>query len=318
MRRLLPRRSFWPDGCSSCLLSVGLSLVGIVGNVLVIAVILKVPQMVSACLVPLDLHFAATTTIEFHASSANFRSAAICWRALACRLRQQIFISCRSRFPTASFSSPQRPRSSCTCIRRAPPTLSALQAAVGGRVARRIGAVRLGSSSVVFSFAHISALSGHQHLVAFDHRLHNRAIHRHLLPVKGTVRASDGARRSQSAACRYICTVARAKLIICVLWAFCILYNSPWLYLATVVDGRHCSFTLDRESWAYVRIVTRARALAVGERAPLLALLVSQRFCFLLLHTTAHLRRHLRLHHLHAQEKSRAARQRKQAAWRSR
>uniref|UniRef100_A0A914LV29 Thyrotropin-releasing hormone receptor n=2 Tax=Meloidogyne TaxID=189290 RepID=A0A914LV29_MELIC len=38
---------------------------------------------------------------------------------------------------------------------------------------------------------------------------------------------------------RYICTVKRAKLIILFIWCFCILYNSPWLYLATLkqIDG---------------------------------------------------------------------------------
>ncbi|KAI6232653.1 Thyroliberin receptor [Aphelenchoides fujianensis] len=53
---------------------------------------------------------------------------------------------------------------------------------------------------------------------------------------------------------RYICTISRAKLILVVIWVFCLLYNSPWLYLATVTgkDGmRMCSFKLDRDSWAY-------------------------------------------------------------------
>lgn len=54
---------------------------------------------------------------------------------------------------------------------------------------------------------------------------------------------------------RYICTVKRAKLIILFLWVFGILYNSPWLYLAKVVDnpstGTYCDFKLDRASWVY-------------------------------------------------------------------
>uniref|UniRef100_A0AAF5DF11 Thyrotropin-releasing hormone receptor n=1 Tax=Strongyloides stercoralis TaxID=6248 RepID=A0AAF5DF11_STRER len=33
---------------------------------------------------------------------------------------------------------------------------------------------------------------------------------------------------------RYICTVKRAKHIILGIWIFCILYNSPWLYLASL------------------------------------------------------------------------------------
>ncbi|KAH7730132.1 CRE-NMUR-4 protein [Aphelenchoides avenae] len=53
---------------------------------------------------------------------------------------------------------------------------------------------------------------------------------------------------------RYICTVKRAKLIICLIWLFGITYNSPWLYLATLkIDGHgeSCSFKLARDNWTY-------------------------------------------------------------------
>ncbi|KAI6231351.1 Thyrotropin-releasing hormone receptor [Aphelenchoides besseyi] len=53
---------------------------------------------------------------------------------------------------------------------------------------------------------------------------------------------------------RYICTVARAKMIIVIIWIFCLVYNSPWLYLATIQNDHGlliCSFKLDRSSWAY-------------------------------------------------------------------
>ncbi|KAI1729753.1 7 transmembrane receptor (rhodopsin family) domain-containing protein [Ditylenchus destructor] len=53
---------------------------------------------------------------------------------------------------------------------------------------------------------------------------------------------------------RYICTVKRAKIIIMFIWIFGILYNSPWLYLATLKEDEHglsCAFTLTRDSWAY-------------------------------------------------------------------
>ncbi|KAI6180248.1 Thyrotropin-releasing hormone receptor [Aphelenchoides besseyi] len=53
---------------------------------------------------------------------------------------------------------------------------------------------------------------------------------------------------------RYICTVARAKMIIVIIWIFCLIYNSPWLYLATIQNDHGlliCSFKLDRSSWAY-------------------------------------------------------------------
>ena len=46
----------------------------------------------------------------------------------------------------------------------------------------------------------------------------------------------------------------RAKLIILFIWCFCILYNSPWLYLATlkeVQDGIECNFRLSRDNWTY-------------------------------------------------------------------
>uniref|UniRef100_A0A1I7S1E8 Thyrotropin-releasing hormone receptor n=1 Tax=Bursaphelenchus xylophilus TaxID=6326 RepID=A0A1I7S1E8_BURXY len=53
---------------------------------------------------------------------------------------------------------------------------------------------------------------------------------------------------------RYICTVSRAKLIIALIWIFGITYNSPWLYLATVMtdsEGDYCSFKLERSNWTY-------------------------------------------------------------------
>lgn len=53
---------------------------------------------------------------------------------------------------------------------------------------------------------------------------------------------------------RYICTVSRAKLIIVIIWVFSIIYNSPWLYLASVVEVENewvCDFKLDRDFWAY-------------------------------------------------------------------
>ncbi|KAI3417528.1 hypothetical protein GPALN_013248 [Globodera pallida] len=46
----------------------------------------------------------------------------------------------------------------------------------------------------------------------------------------------------------------RAKLIILFIWCFCILYNSPWLYLATLIeagDDVQCGFRLERDDWAY-------------------------------------------------------------------
>uniref|UniRef100_A0A915CX01 Thyrotropin-releasing hormone receptor n=1 Tax=Ditylenchus dipsaci TaxID=166011 RepID=A0A915CX01_9BILA len=57
---------------------------------------------------------------------------------------------------------------------------------------------------------------------------------------------------------RYICTVKRAKLIIFFIWMFCILYNSPWLYLATLKEdtahGQQCTFKLTRDNWTYKAI----------------------------------------------------------------
>uniref|UniRef100_A0AC35UEI4 Thyrotropin-releasing hormone receptor n=1 Tax=Rhabditophanes sp. KR3021 TaxID=114890 RepID=A0AC35UEI4_9BILA len=53
---------------------------------------------------------------------------------------------------------------------------------------------------------------------------------------------------------RYICTVKRAKHIILGIWLFCIVYNSPWLYLASIqtdVVGVTCSFSLARDNWMY-------------------------------------------------------------------
>ncbi|CAD5205699.1 unnamed protein product [Bursaphelenchus okinawaensis] len=53
---------------------------------------------------------------------------------------------------------------------------------------------------------------------------------------------------------RYICTVSRAKLIITLIWIIGIAYNSPWLYLATVMtdsEGDYCSFKLERSNWTY-------------------------------------------------------------------
>uniref|UniRef100_A0A1I7YUD0 Thyrotropin-releasing hormone receptor n=1 Tax=Steinernema glaseri TaxID=37863 RepID=A0A1I7YUD0_9BILA len=56
---------------------------------------------------------------------------------------------------------------------------------------------------------------------------------------------------------RYICTVKRAKMIIAGIWSFCIMYNSPWLYLATVKEdeeGSMCGFKLERDNWTYKTI----------------------------------------------------------------
>ncbi|CEF66434.1 Thyrotropin-releasing hormone receptor [Strongyloides ratti] len=53
---------------------------------------------------------------------------------------------------------------------------------------------------------------------------------------------------------RYICTVKRAKHIILGIWIFCILYNSPWLYLASLRRdeyGIECNFSLARDNWTY-------------------------------------------------------------------
>uniref|UniRef100_A0A914CJV3 Thyrotropin-releasing hormone receptor n=1 Tax=Acrobeloides nanus TaxID=290746 RepID=A0A914CJV3_9BILA len=53
---------------------------------------------------------------------------------------------------------------------------------------------------------------------------------------------------------RYICTVKRAKVILLFIWAFGILYNSPWLYLATLKNdetGLSCGFKLERDNWTY-------------------------------------------------------------------
>ncbi|VDM39530.1 unnamed protein product [Toxocara canis] len=53
---------------------------------------------------------------------------------------------------------------------------------------------------------------------------------------------------------RYICTVKRAKAIISAIWLFCIIYNSPWLYLASlrIDNGEYsCSFKLERDHFTY-------------------------------------------------------------------
>uniref|UniRef100_A0A0N5BW54 Thyrotropin-releasing hormone receptor n=1 Tax=Strongyloides papillosus TaxID=174720 RepID=A0A0N5BW54_STREA len=53
---------------------------------------------------------------------------------------------------------------------------------------------------------------------------------------------------------RYICTVKRAKHIILGIWIFCVLYNSPWLYLASLRRdeyGIECNFSLARNNWTY-------------------------------------------------------------------
>ncbi|KAE9550592.1 hypothetical protein FO519_006198 [Halicephalobus sp. NKZ332] len=53
---------------------------------------------------------------------------------------------------------------------------------------------------------------------------------------------------------RYICTVKRAKLIIICIWIFSFIYNSPWLYLATLKEDNSevsCSFKLERNNWSY-------------------------------------------------------------------
>ncbi|CAI4222488.1 unnamed protein product [Auanema sp. JU1783] len=53
---------------------------------------------------------------------------------------------------------------------------------------------------------------------------------------------------------RSICTVSRACLIIFCIWVFSIIYNSPWLYLASIAEdseGTYCNFKLDRDNWTY-------------------------------------------------------------------
>ncbi|CAJ0922933.1 unnamed protein product, partial [Mesorhabditis belari] len=54
------------------------------------------------------------------------------------------------------------------------------------------------------------------------------------------------------------CSVARAKTIIKGIWLFSLLYNAPWIYLATIMneeDGlKICTFALDRDNWSYKAI----------------------------------------------------------------
>ncbi|EPB74489.1 7 transmembrane receptor [Ancylostoma ceylanicum] len=53
---------------------------------------------------------------------------------------------------------------------------------------------------------------------------------------------------------RTICTVKRAKLIICIIWTFSLIYNFPWLFLSGVIvdeEGRYCDFKMGREDWKY-------------------------------------------------------------------
>jgi hypothetical protein len=43
-------------------------------------------------------------------------------------------------------------------------------------------------------------------------------------------------------------------VIICCIWVFCVAYNSPWLYLATLKQGEEsveCGFKLERDNWTY-------------------------------------------------------------------
>ncbi|CAI5438187.1 unnamed protein product [Caenorhabditis angaria] len=53
---------------------------------------------------------------------------------------------------------------------------------------------------------------------------------------------------------RTMCTVKRAKLIICMLWIVSIIYHSQWLFLAAVVEDKYgtaCSFRLERNDLSY-------------------------------------------------------------------
>ena len=46
----------------------------------------------------------------------------------------------------------------------------------------------------------------------------------------------------------------RARFIILCIWTFSIIYNSPWLYLASLdkeSGGSYCDFKMDRSNWTY-------------------------------------------------------------------
>ncbi|KAK5971081.1 Thyrotropin-Releasing Hormone Receptor [Trichostrongylus colubriformis] len=53
---------------------------------------------------------------------------------------------------------------------------------------------------------------------------------------------------------RTICTVKRAKMIICGIWIFSFIYNFPWLFLSGLIideEGGYCDFKMGREDWKY-------------------------------------------------------------------
>ncbi|XGW19126.1 hypothetical protein V3C99_003164 [Haemonchus contortus] len=53
---------------------------------------------------------------------------------------------------------------------------------------------------------------------------------------------------------RTICTVKRAKVIICGIWVFSFIYNFPWLFLSGLIideEGGYCDFKMGREDWKY-------------------------------------------------------------------
>ncbi|KHJ78787.1 7 transmembrane receptor, partial [Oesophagostomum dentatum] len=53
---------------------------------------------------------------------------------------------------------------------------------------------------------------------------------------------------------RTVCTVKRAKLIICIIWTFSLIYNFPWLFLSGLIvdeEGGYCDFKMGREDWKY-------------------------------------------------------------------
>ncbi|PIO77021.1 7 transmembrane receptor [Teladorsagia circumcincta] len=53
---------------------------------------------------------------------------------------------------------------------------------------------------------------------------------------------------------RTICTVKRAKMIICGIWVFSFIYNFPWLFLSGLIideEGGYCDFKMGREDWKY-------------------------------------------------------------------
>ncbi|RCN50537.1 7 transmembrane receptor [Ancylostoma caninum] len=53
---------------------------------------------------------------------------------------------------------------------------------------------------------------------------------------------------------RTICTVKRAKLIICIIWTFSLIYNFPWLFLSGLTvdeQGKYCDFKMGRKDLPY-------------------------------------------------------------------